>query len=108
MTDPDKQGNILIHFREMGALLAETTAAVPEAPPSQVRSPANALAEAMYFLCCPSANEDETAPLSPIGATDLLSRLKLDLHRMDDLKDAVMLLAAGIFSGGTGKLSKST
>jgi hypothetical protein len=104
VTDPDKQGNILSHLRGMVALCSGQSLTVPNSSPGQVRCPETALAEAIYCLCRPSAKDDEPPPLSLDDAKDLLGRLALELYRMEELEEAVGLLATSTFTSGTGEV----
>lgn len=104
VTDPDKQGNLPDHFQAMAALSAGPLPAVPAAAPDQVRSGDTALEEALYYLCRPAAKASDPPPLLLAEAGDLLGRLVVDLHRMEELKEAVEQLASGTFACGTGQL----
>ena len=104
VTDADKQqGNILYHFSGMVKLAVAEVLAVPVNRPQEVTSARTALEEAVYCLCSDSTEKDAAPPLLLEDAKDLLSRVKTERYRMQDLEDAVKLLAEGTFTAGTGE-----
>lgn len=103
VTDAAKQGNIIDHWREMGAFAVADELSIAATAPTDVTSAKAALSEAVFYLCTEATEEAAAAPPVPLGqALALVREMKIETFRAEELSRSVSDLAASLFERGLG------